>query len=60
MMRVRKLHSNQWTPTQDATLCDGLSEGLSFAAVGRQMGKTKDSCVARFDEIKKKMGCQAC
>lgn len=50
---------NGWTEDQDAILMDGIAEGLTFAAVGRILRKTKNTCISRFHRLAASLGHQA-
>jgi SOS-response transcriptional repressor LexA len=48
-----------WTDDQEAILMDGMAQGLTFAAIGKILGKSKNACVGRFHMLSASMGHQA-
>jgi hypothetical protein len=55
----KRRQKNGWTEDQEAILMDGMAEGLTFAAIGKILGKSKNACVSRFHALAASMGHQA-
>lgn len=45
-----------WTRQQEDTLMELLSEGVSFLQAGKQIGRTKGSCISRFRKLARQLG----
>jgi hypothetical protein len=50
---------SDWSPEEDAALCDVIADGGSFASAAVATGKTKNSVVSRWRKIVRAMGAQA-
>lgn len=50
---------NEWTPDEDARLCELIADGLSFGQAAFGIGRSTASCKSRFSRIARKFGRQA-
>ncbi|MGW8203002.1 hypothetical protein ACWGM0_10700 [Sphingomonas bisphenolicum] len=55
----RRRQKGGWTEDRDAILMDGIAEGLTFAAMGKILHKSKNACISRFHALAASMGHQA-
>lgn len=55
----RSKPQNKWTDYERDQLCEYISQGISFANAGKQIGRTKNSCIGQWREICAKIGWQA-
>lgn len=48
-----------WTHQDDKELMEGIANGMSIEAAGRQLSRSKGASIGRFNRLKQDMGWQA-
>lgn len=48
-----------WTPMEEDVLCELIADGHGFPDAAQALGRTRESCIGKFDRIRAAMGWQA-
>lgn len=49
------LQGREWLEFEDATLCEMIADGKTFAEVAAALGRSRGSVIGRFDRIRRYM-----